>query len=275
MVYWADGENGGGIIPQTKGERQFIEGDTTINGQAYQIIKARFLASVDQPVFYPPFYVTDMEIIKGFIREDTVEKKVYTLNSYFDEDNIEYLTYDFSLEPGDSLDISYLLPDVKIVLDTIHSIQLMDGTQRKKFVFNDLYTPVNYYYIEGIGGVSSLLYPFDYNFEWGSNLDGVGESGTKIYCQEGYCYVVTANKNTQPMDFSIYPNPAQDFLHLENYSNENVILTIFNTAGKVLIVHEINSNSSNIVNIQNLFPGIYIYILKSNNNLAKGKIIIQ
>ncbi len=54
-------------------------------------------------------------------------------------------------------------------------------------------------------------------------------------------------------NLKIYPNPAKDFLHIQEIqNNENIYL--FNSAGKLISIKKLTNNE---INISNLIPGIY------------------
>jgi len=198
----------GGITFYTSGSRQYIDGDTLIDGQIYQIIKFRRLRSVSQPVFAAPFELEEEVYISGFMREDLPAQKVYSRGT--NTDDVEYLTYDFSLEIGDTLLIGYL-DQTRAVLDTITEITLADGTKRRQFYFEDNghITDGNNNYIEGIGGSSTLFFPFDFNFEYGSDLGCVRSGNTSLYGVECLSVVNTIEPEILP-SLRVYPNPAND-----------------------------------------------------------------
>ena len=82
---------------------------------------------------------------------------------------------------------------------------------------------------------------------------------------------VLANDNFEKTNFSIYPNPANDKIFIQNNDDssvENII--VFDISGKKIL--EQNNNFTSI-NIQNLETGIYFLQIKSDNKTSQIKFI--
>lgn len=107
---------------------------------------------------------------REYLREDVQERKVW--QCYPGNDTIpysEFLLYDFSLEPGDTLSLDYQSPDT-FRLEYVHhidTVQLLDGPHRRIVVYlwweGSNYASVNgnqHYYdiIEGVGNLYMPLY---------------------------------------------------------------------------------------------------------------------
>jgi len=54
-------------------------------------------------------------------------------------------------------------------------------------------------------------------------------------------------------NFLVYPNPAKDVLHIR--SGSNVMITVTDASGKIVLTQNINGNAD--INIHGLQPGIY------------------
>lgn len=260
VVYWESG----GIIPQTSGERQFLKGDTLIQDKTYCIIRAKSIIPINEPnVFYPPFSISEGSYIVGFIREDTINKKVYTCG---ENDSIEYLTYDFDLQPKDTLILAYL-DSVTAIVDSVVTIKLNNGLDADKYYFkhNSYLKEGNDFYIEGIGGASSLMYPFDYDFEFGANLDGVLIEDEKVYCNG--CYIVTSvseNEFEQSL-ISFYPNPVNNEIIVHNKMGNYGILKLTSIDGRLVYSINLESSQETIrINLSGCNKGLYILSFKTN-----------
>jgi hypothetical protein len=70
------------------------------------------------------------------------------------------------------------------------------------------------------------------------------------------------------VNFSIYPNPAKDILHVE--TNSTASFSLLNQSGKILITTDINKAGS--INVSNIAAGIYY--LRNNNTKVVTKIFI-
>jgi hypothetical protein len=90
--------------------------------------------------------------------------------------------------------------------------------------------------------------------------------------------VVTAIKD--PLDisleFSVYPNPATDFIKLkiENYEAENLKYQLFDINGSLLKDNKVEGNETNIV-MSNLLPATYFLKVTDNNKVVKTFKIIK
>lgn len=73
--------------------------------------------------------------------------------------------------------------------------------------------------------------------------------------------------------FSIYPNPANNFLKIDIEENTNATIEIIDALGRVFIQSEINEKE-NTINVSQLPSGVYILSLQSNGVFQK-KIFIK
>ena len=96
--------------------------DTVFNNLSYRILSK---AHDGQDIY-------EQSTIVGYIREDTVEKRVYMLPySINAEDNTEFIYYDFSLNEGDSLllyGMNYYSYGY-FILDSIRNISTIAGSR--------------------------------------------------------------------------------------------------------------------------------------------------
>jgi hypothetical protein len=68
--------------------------------------------------------------------------------------------------------------------------------------------------------------------------------------------------------FSIYPNPANNFLKIDIEENTNATIEIIDALGRVFIQSEINEKE-NTINVSQLPSGVYILSLQSNGVFQK------
>jgi len=271
IVYWQQG----GIITESGGERQFISGDTLINGTLYNIISAREFIPPEHSPFVPPFTLSDHSYIVGFMREDIINRKVYTYNNWI---NSDYLTYDFALGIGDTLILRYLNNDTCVV-DKISQVKLENGLIVNSFRFkqHDFIYDGNDTYIEGIGGSASLKFPFEYQFEAGSHMDAVGINDKRILCFACYIIVTSISANIQEnAKIEIYPNPVNDKLSLINSTNKKGELKIYNPRGQLLINYNISERQEpNMLDISMLTKGTYLVKFEGVEAAKSFKLIKQ
>ena len=269
IVYWEQG----GVIPQTGGQRQFISGDTLLNGIQYKIISARSFMPTNPGPFAPPFTLSASSGIAGFMREDTINRKVYTVENLNLGDISEQLTYDFSLGIGDTIDPSNYYFGTNIV-DTIYHVNLENGSIVDCFSFQTEYLTAQYnYYIEGVGGAAGLLYPFAYQFEQGSYMDAAGINNERIICFD--CYItVTSISGNMLETINIYPNPANDNLMFLNNSNRKGEFKIYTSNGQLLATQEIPAmQETSTIDVSGLVRGMYFLKFESDGNTKSFKLV--
>ena len=130
----------------------------------------------------------------GYLREDTISKKVYFSDGYPGEIG---LIYDFDLAVGDSVVIDNYyagFEDVLLICDSVNSI-IINGISRNQFYFS---TPdmsgISDVWIEGIGSKYGILYSgFGGAGAAGGGMDLLccSESDTLIYFDSTYnsCFI--------------------------------------------------------------------------------------
>ncbi|MEL7120000.1 MAG: T9SS type A sorting domain-containing protein [Bacteroidota bacterium] len=259
------------FVQYCRGVRLFIEGDTIINEKTYKKVFGKFIYALEAPVFVPPFGISEVPGLVGFMREDTVTRRVYTYITY--DDRSEYLTYDFSLRVGDTLQIEYLNEGDYAILDSITDFRLYNGELRRQFhfsAFDYLNYPLHqeYKYIEGVGGREDLLIPFGFNFEGGSVISCFRQSGEILYdfSQAYGCEMIT-NTNMVPVEkyISIFPNPSTSEINIEVKNQKSILLELLFLDGKVLFsTDKIKPNMR--MDLRSYPKGIYF--LRSTNEFG-------
>ena len=107
-----------------------------------------------------------------------------------------------------------------------------------------------YYYIDNVCVSSDSLYVATYNWTGINSL--------------------TLENNVE-----IYPNPASDFVTLKNNSGTDINVEIYDALGKKVKAFNVNSYSQDKTDMSYLPKGLYLLIIKSQNNLLIRKIIKQ
>ncbi|MEM8585347.1 MAG: hypothetical protein AAGF87_13795, partial [Bacteroidota bacterium] len=144
---------------------------------------------------------------------------------YFIDDNEEFLFYDFSLMTGDTFTVAetQLNPEVDLLVVDIDSIELQNGTMRKRLYLRCLNNPGgdptqwDRIWIEGIGDTQGLLSPsgsclFDQN----SILTCFSSNGETLYKAENEdeCWISTSINELEKYGLSLYPNPARNYVEI-------------------------------------------------------------
>jgi hypothetical protein len=221
------------------GGRYFFNGDSLVNNILYKIVKGHpIIEQNPSPPFCGPFYVD--QGITGFaalMREDTITRKVYV----FDQtNNADDLLYDFSLNPGDTLQSNYYAGfGLKLVVDSVGTVTLLNGEIRKIFYFVN---NSNIQYIEGIGSNSGLYTPLIQGIGFGYEGNCVKENDSIIWQWYNCFTVVGINENLNDFRFNIYPNPSTgnfNIIYLLPYASTGSVseegkLEIIDITGKIV-----------------------------------------
>jgi PKD repeat protein len=95
-------------------------------------------------------------------------------------------------------------------------------------------------------------------------------------CSDSVCQTLNVSvgldKINKKSDIKVYPNPAKDFLSIDNVK-EKVNLQIFNTIGQLVKEETLTANTK--LNIKELQTGIYFVSLKSNTTAKTIRLVIQ
>lgn len=245
-----------------------IEGDTVFNSLNYKKIICD--------------YPTCCGSLTGFLREDTIEGKVWY---YSLSDTTERLIMNLSLTINDSIYFQ-LWPDTGwIKVDSVYYIL------GKKYV--QLNTTVNPYgwggwgekllYIEGIGTNRGIQYLAANTFNDSPYLLCSYKDSLLVYSNTNLnfngCYLLNPdvienfNYESYPV---IFPNPISEkgTLKFNNSNNSQFIIIIFDLSGNK--ISQFNSNTSIItINGEYFKQGIYFYKLYNVSNSISffGKLI--
>lgn len=195
------------------------------------------------------------------MREDSLERKIYARPAQVGTPlPIEYLAYDFSLKPGDSLSIPYLM-GLKIKLLGITSFTLPNGDKRREFEFE--YPTLRwrkYTYIEGLGGYASLTMPFDFPFERGSNV-GCVRLPQAVTLPNPYSYgcetIVGVTEQQAAWPQRIVYDQQSAVLRFDAPISQTYQLTIWDMQGRRWRTH-IDYHTDHSLPVGELSTGLYI-----------------
>ena len=122
--------------------------------------------------------------------------------------------------------------------------------------------------ISGSSGFSLALRQDGNLYSWGSGIDGqlgIGNislnapSPALITCPPT---LSIKDNNFESTTFSVYPNPANDFVTIKSNYNETISsLKIIDVLGKTVFIQ----NNNETINIQNLTKGIYVIQISTEN----------
>lgn len=269
--YW-DMVNTDGLLPcfTANASRTYIHGDTLIGGQRYHVLHAYSVVSTGTmwPGFFcPPFAVdTSKNSIAGFIREDTLARKVYI---YSFGNNRDTLLYDFSLTQGDTLKAYYS----KNVIDSVGVTTLINGEKRKIFYIHGT-APNKSYYIEGIGGSMGIITPLYLPLGGEGELVCAAQKNVRLWGQQCFDQLMGINTVSGNDFFTIAPNPSQDFIRINRSKATPAVFNVYDFTGRILVSEKL-ANTFELIDIRQFVSGVYFYNCQYNESeKVSGKIVV-
>lgn len=239
----------------------YLNGDSTLMGVQYKKV-----------------YVKDAQQnvnLYGLIRENMEEQKVI-INIYLSEK----LLYDFSLEVNDTATV-YGVGDYHQIVVTDVTTVIVNGTERKKIVFDELNGWSPGYWIEGVGSVyglpdAALGQITDYSpvlscFYEGNNLAWDNPDNEDLQCGS-----TLATIEISQVELSVFPNPASEKLNWIlpiSINNTTVQVDIYNSTGHLCKTIITNSNQ---IEIADLATGIYSIRFSNDEKLiGMEKLVVE
>ena len=275
-------------------ELSSIKEDTSFNGHIYS--KLEVLTQMITCVLITPYeswQAGDVYSTTFFIREDSM-KHTYIANGL----GWEELFYDFSLNAGDTLPLSFINSDYLNFVYSIDSI-LIGSEYRTRYNIKNFepgYFDADPFVsiIEGIGSTYGLLYPLWPPFETYNKLicysDIYGSTQfadpllTINYLDDNtddcdLIYVDINSPVTLLDDINIYPNPISTTFSMQYSGNKQGAgkIKILNINSQVVIENEIQiyPNVKITADISDIPDGLYLVILETENINYSSKIIKQ
>lgn len=127
-----------------------------------------------------------------------------------------------------------------------------------------------------------------FSYHWNSNgtaterqiatfLDPNNTGVTSLGGMDYNASITDINNSENNMSFSVYPNPAQDFVNISLSNNtEKSIINVLDYLGRVVYSETVPANEKEIsINTTNLEKGSYLVEIISNNKTYSKKIIIK
>lgn len=205
----------------------------------------------------------------GFMREDTIEQRVY-----LGAPGNERLLYDFSVNVGDPAIPYKSQGDTVVSIDSI----MIDGSFRKRINYGGgLWGPNSV--IEGIGNTAGLF---------ASNggqrtvsyytLECMSVDGKIMYGEGHYCNAPNINGIDEPLSQGIkfYPNPMTDKSIIEFEDPISFTFSLYNLQGQLVTQRKVANSKTMEINRGNLEPGIYLYtVVMEDGSVSQGKLVVQ
>lgn len=249
-------------------QTKYIFGDTIFGMNTYhKIYKYGYISSTNCPSQGNFYY----NIYNGAFRQDTLLKKVYF---YPPMGSNEELLYDFNLNIGDTLPISYNMGQQ----DTVFNIDsvIVGNSYRKRFILKSINNTfpqpeTSYAIIEGVGSTFGLLSTMDISNESGSVLNCYGNSGQYYPTNSNCLFSVNVSEiKNQPFNITIAPNPVHfETIFTTNKLLTNATLAIYNSLGQKVKQIDNLCGQTMIFRRDNLASGLYYFQITEDNHILK------
>lgn len=253
-------------------------GDTLIDGFQYMRIHEVFVMTSSNGCCYPP-----EDLGSGFMREDTIAKKVYWRSEAMAGDT---LLYDFDVQIGDTL-TGYMGScgdwGQYWTVESIDSM-LIGINYRKRINFHVFDPCMRFAIVEGVGSMMGLTTCPYIPFEFGITLQCFTVSDSLLYAAPcgpdlEACGDLTSSIPEQLPDIGpnlhISPNPSTDYLHVDlAKASMPAVLVILDMRGVPMLKIRINQPHSDI-DISALAPGPYILLVKKDSALVSYSELIK
>ena len=252
----------------------YAEGDTNIDGETYKKIYFRQLVVTQDP---PPFEPDGEYELKGFIRDDSIERKVFAVDmdpwSDFCPENEEFLMFDFSVITGDTVDFCLIPYFYTWTIDTIYP-GIFHGFETRYYEF--LYCDAGFY--EGMGSTYGLFEPLFTPIK-NSNQNYILYTYLYYYCRESPCNLIVSVPEFPSVEnhLQIFPNPARDIVNINMRSSvTDGEISLFNIYGQEIMKVQIDKGDVEYsLDLSGLTSGYYILTLsQAGVVLDREKILV-
>ncbi len=256
--------------------QNYNAGDTAMDGFTYKRIQEVFVMTSSNGCCNPP---TDLGT--GYIREDTITKKVYWRGGEMAQDS---LLYDFDVQVGDTLTGYMGSCDMTWTVGSIDSI-LIGLNYRKRINYEVSFDPgIQFSIIEGIGSTYGLTTCPFVPFEMGIFLSCFTVDGELLYPPSGAdlapCGDLTSTVHPPraigPAPLSLLPNPASGRLILQcDASYLPLDISVVDLTGEVHLENVLKTVNS-AIDISFLSSGSYfLRVVRRGTLVATEKFIKQ
>lgn len=97
-------------------------------------------------------------------------------------------------------------------------------------------------------------------------------SGLSVRCLKGIDNIVTRIEHDEPLTLNVYPNPVSNFLRISFLTDEEKLITIFDTIGNAVISITTRSREPEL-DIRNFTPALYFVKVQSSSTTITFKFL--
>ncbi len=268
---WATGDSG--YQTGSGAYLQYLLGDSLINGKTYSLLYHGWYPY--SPDSIPPS-IAQMEL-EGGIREEN--KRVYYTDLWNGEFLDEVLLYDFNLEVGDTLHCGMYVHFPTMVVENIDSVQILNGSYRKRYTLIGHGSWGTPYVIEGIGSVDGPLFPCGsdnwHHRNWLRCMGTVDEYTydnylTELPSSDTRCFDTVINVEFPTYEpLILHPNPTTGIVRLSEPMYD-VHLSVYSSIGQK--VRDNRAFSGSTIDLNGLASGVYFVVMLGDENYL-GKVV--
>jgi hypothetical protein len=124
--------------------------------------------------------------------------------------------------------------------------------------------------------LTGLINNTNYTFRIKTDCDSLisNWSGTFTFRTDSACVSTNIDLNNNQSNIRLFPNPVQDYLHIESGSIEIMQVRLYNQLGQLIDVFPVVNRNSGI-NLGHVESGFYHLIIQSNEGYQSYKIFIE
>jgi len=241
---------------------------------------------------YKSYGYVEMGNVLAYVREDTIERKVYIMMCSHYNEGKEVLLYDFSMEVGDSICYEYFSTCINIIdigcfhVDSIIPFTTENGNLKAYYLSGSQPWDKNIIWIEGIGSLGLFEEPFNSSDTSGGNYSlNCYYQGDQLFYQstiskrKGECNINDYNKieNSTSNKLIIYPNPSESTINIEGLIKDSRI-TVYDIYGRQMFSAKSFVPGIIRINIRDWEKGTYfisIHSTKPNSHEYFNEIFIK
>ena len=94
-----------------------------------------------------------------------------------------------------------------------------------------------------------------------------------IHLIDGLLFSESSNLEEENLNYSVFPNPSNGEITINNSNNESYNVKIFNTIGEVILIETLSGKKS--LDLTKFGKGIYLVEMSNANSIKTQKVIIE
>ncbi len=239
----------------------YTDGDTIVDGKNYKILDGYHYIS------------------RTFLLREEVNNKKVFLNKVAPGQNEEFLLYDFSLNQGDSFNMTnpyspFPRDGGTFVLDSIIERPLADGNEYRHFYFSpapgNTISTENSVWVEGAGSLSIINAPGGH-----PDINGGGQlscffKDTEIFYANldsiSDCIPIHLDVEKYNLEEVVISKPNNTDSCVLSHTQKVKLITVFDVSGKKLETIENNGRKSIKIDFSSYKSGMYILLVNGMGN---------